>query len=101
MGRMLPRADGDADTRNQELLMHEREEVYVVGPERATIGRYAICLLNLGTAASQVAASFFSDLTMVTVQHVMHKRYEREFGRIAANYDNTSGVRSGRTESED
>jgi hypothetical protein len=81
--------------------MIEREEVHVVGPEKATIGRYAICLLNLATASAQVAGAFFSDMTMVTVQHVMHKRYEREFGGIAQNYDNTSGVRSGSAEQED
>lgn len=81
--------------------MMEREEVrIVVAPERATVGRYTVCLLNFATAVAGVAEALFSDLTMVTVQHVMHKRYEREFEGIVRN-DNTSGVRSRRAEQED
>lgn len=75
--------------------MDEDEEVYTMGPERATFGRYAVCLLNLASTMAQVTASFLSDVTVVTAQHVMHKRYEREFKGIVKDYDDTRGIRAG------
>lgn len=60
-----------------------------------------VCLLSFITATASAVTSLAGDLTMIAAAHANYLRDEREFRGIVKNYDNTSGIGAGGSESQD